>query len=196
MKEQDRSFENIKAQLQLEGYRAKDVTFTSGKATALGVLYALPFLAVLGAIYEVLLKERAVLSETGILGVYGAFLAITIVSVVIHELLHALGWAAASGQGWQVVRLNWSMLMPSCACKIALDKKSYLVGVLAPLVVLGTVSTIFLWIRPGTLSLLTMLVNFTAAGADVLIASKVLKEGSLLIIDHPTEAGYVAFYRP
>ena len=56
MKEQDRSFENIKAQLQLEGYGAKDVTFTSGKATALGMLYALPFLAVLGAIYEVLLK--------------------------------------------------------------------------------------------------------------------------------------------
>ena len=40
-----------------------------------------------------------------------------------------------------------------------------------------------------------MMVNFTAAGADILIAVKLLKEKDVLIADHPTEAGYMAFYK-
>ena len=59
--------------------------------------------------------------------------------------------------------------------------------------VLALGNTLFVFLYPGTVSLLTMMVNFVAAGADLLIASHVLKEGNCLIADHPTEAGYVAF---
>ena len=86
-------------------------------------------------------------------------------------------------------------MMPSCACKVALKKKTYLIGVLAPFVLLGFGSILFVFVYPGTVSLLTMMVNFVAAGADLLIAFHVLKEKSCLIADHPTEAGYIAFYK-
>ena len=43
--------------------------------------------------------------------------------------------------------------------------------------------------------MLTMLVNFVGAGADLIIAFNVLKEKDVLIADHPTEAGYIAFYK-
>lgn len=94
-----------------------------------------------------------------------------------------------------MVRFNISAVMPSCACKVALEKKAYLIGVLTPLVVLGLGSILFIFIYPGTISLLTMVVIFISAGADLIIAFNVLKEKDVVIVDHPTEAGYIAFYK-
>ena len=68
-------------------------------------------------------------------------------------------------------------------------------GVLLPFAVLGGASVIFLFLYPGTFSVLTMIVNFILAGADIMIALRVLKEKDVLIADHPTEAGYIAFYK-
>lgn len=188
-------FEKMKVQLHEKGYKEKDVTITSGKAMTLGVLYALPFVIVFGLLYRFLLIERAHLSEVGGLSFYIMFIVIIAISVVIHELLHGIGWAISSGKGWNVVRFNINAMMPSCACKVALEKKQYLIGVLTPFVILGIGSVLFVFIYPGTVSLLTMLVNFIAAGADLVIALNVLKEKESLIVDHPTEAGYITFYK-
>ena len=194
-KKENEDFNRLQAGLKASGYRERDVTIPSGKAMILGVVCALPFIIILGLLYRFLLIERAHLSEIGGLSFYIMFIAIIVISVVIHELLHGVGWAISSGQGWKVVRFNLNAMMPSCACKVALEKKSYLMGVLAPFMVLGLGSTLFVFLYPGTVSLLTMMVNFVAAGADLLIAFHVLKEGNCLIADHPTEAGYIAFYK-
>lgn len=195
MDKHSENFEKIKAQLQEQGYHEKDITITSGKAMVSGVFYALPFVIIFGLLYRFLLIDRAYLLEVSGLSFYIMFLAIIAVSVVIHELLHGVGWAVASGEGWNVVRFNINAMMPSCACKVALDKKSYLFGVLTPFVVLGLGSICFIFIYPGTVSFLTMIVNFVSAGADLMIACNVLKERDVLIADHPKEAGYIAFYR-
>lgn len=189
------NFEKMKAQLHGNGYQGKNVTIPSGRAMALGVLYALPFVVVFGSLYRLLLVKRAHLLEVGSLSFYIIVIAIIAISVITHELLHGVGWAAASGKGWNVVRFNINAMMPSCACKAALEKKAYLIGVLMPFTVLGFGSVLFIFIYPGTVSLLTMMVNFISAGADLVIASNVLKEGDALIVDHPTEAGYIAFYK-
>lgn len=188
-------FERMKADLHEKGYQEKDVTITSGKAMVLGALYGLPFVIVFGLWYRFFLIERAYLLEVSGIAFYVLFIAIIAVSVVIHELLHGIGWATASGKGWNVVRFNIHALMPSCACKAVLKKRAYLAGVLAPFTVLGGGSVLFIFIYPGTVSLLTMMVNFISAGADLLIAFQVLKERDGFIADHPTEAGYIAFYR-
>lgn len=189
------NFEEIRVQLHEQGYHEKDVTITSGKAMILGVLYALPFVIVFAFLYRFLLVERAYLLEVGGLSFYIIFIVIIAISVVIHELLHGVGWAVASGKGWNVVRFNINAMMPSCACNVALEKRSYLFGVLTPFVVLGFGSVFFIFIYPGTVSFLTMIVNFISAGADLIIACNVLKERDVLIADHPKEAGYIAFYR-
>ena len=90
---------------------------------------------------------------------------------------------------------NISALMPSCACKAALTRGQYLVGVLLPFLVLGTGSAVFLFLYPGTVSVLTMAVNFVAAGADLLIALRAARERGALIADHPTEVGYIAYFK-
>ncbi len=188
-------FEKTKAELHEKGYQEKDVTIPSGKAMVFGTLYALPFVIAFGLLYRFLLIERAYLLEVSGIAFYVLFIAIIAVSVVIHELLHGIGWAAASGKGWNVIRFNIHALMPSCACKAVLKKGAYLTGVLAPFVVLGFGSVLFIFIYPGTVSFLTMMVNFISAGADLMIAFQVLRERDGFIADHPTEAGYIAFYR-
>ncbi len=195
MDKHSENFEKMKAQLHEQGYHEKDVTITSGRAMFSGVLYALPFVIVFGLLYRFLLVERAYLLEVSGLSFYILFIAIIAISVILHELLHGVGWAVASGKGWNVVRFNINAMMPSCACKAALEKKAYLFGVLTPFVVLGLGSVAFLFIYPGTVSFLTMIVNFISAGADLIIACNVLKERDVLIADHPKEAGYIAFYR-
>lgn len=194
-KKDNEAFNRVQAELRASGYREKDVTISSGKAMALGVVFALPFIVIIGLLYRLVLIERANLSEIAGLSFYIMFIAIIAVSVVVHELLHGIGWAISSGKGWKVVRFNINAMMPSCACKVALKKKTYLIGVLAPFVVLGLGSILFVFVYPGTVSLLTMMVNFIAAGADLLIALHVLREEDCFIADHPTEAGYIAFYR-
>lgn len=194
-KKENKDFNRVQADLKANGFREKDVTIPSGKAMVLGIVYALPFVITLGLLYRFLLIERAHLSEVGGLSFYIMFIAIIAISVVIHELLHGIGWAISSGRGWSVVRFNISALMPSCACKAALTRGQYLVGVLLPFLVLGTGSAVFLFLYPGTVSVLTMAVNFVAAGADLLIALRAARERGALIADHPTEAGYIAYFK-
>ncbi|HIY01779.1 MAG TPA: DUF3267 domain-containing protein [Candidatus Blautia faecipullorum] len=195
MSNHSEEFEKMKVQLHKNGYKEKDVTISSGKAMVLGLLYALPFVIIFGLLYRFLLIESAHLTEVGGLSFYIMFIVIIAVSVVIHELLHGLGWALSSAKGWNVVHFNINAMMPSCACKAALNKKQYLIGVLTPFVILGLGSVLFVFIYPGTISLLTMMVNFIASGADLVIAFNVLKEQDSLLIDHPTEAGYIKFYK-
>jgi hypothetical protein len=59
----------------------------------------------------------------------------------------------------------------------------------------GIGSTIFLFVYPGTISMLTVITNFVASGANLAVAHKVLKERDALFADHPTKTGYIAFYK-
>ena len=170
-------------------------TFSKSQAMLYGVLCALPFLAAVGAFFRFVLRERAQLMDLGGPTFFFAFLAISIVSATLHELLHGLGWAVSSGRGWKAVRFNVSALMPSCACTVPLRRGQYLLGALLPFCILGGGSALFLAVYPGTFSVVAMLVNFIAAGGDLLIAFHVMREKGALIADHPTAAGYIAFCR-
>lgn len=167
-------------------------TFTKSQAMLYGILCALPFLIAIGCLFRFALRDRAQLMTLGGPTFFVAFLAIIAVSVTLHELLHGLGWMAAGPLRWQDVHFHLSALMPTTSCERPLAKSAYLVGVLLPFAVLGLASLACLLIFPGTLSLLSALVNFTLAGADLVIALCVLREPqNARIADHPTLAGYV-----
>ena len=187
-------FQVLQRELQEAGYLEQDITFSSAKAIIVGFLCALPFVVLFGVIYRLFLIDRAQLSDAGGIAFYIMVLVIIAVSVFIHELLHGLGWAIFGKKGWTAIRFNISALMPSCTCQAVLTKRQYLAGVLAPFLVLGLGSAIFLWIYPGTISVVTMMVNFVAAGADLMIAVSVCRQpNDVLIADHPSQAGYVAY---
>lgn len=71
------------------------------------------------------------------------FIVIIFIVTVIHEILHAIGWVIISRKGWSIINFNINAMIPSCTCKVVLEKKQYLVGVLTPFIVLGIGSIIF-----------------------------------------------------
>lgn len=194
MKLNQKSFEQEMHLLKEKGYKTKDVTLTSKQAMIQGICFALPFLIGVVGIYRIFLIGNAYLLELGTLSLNIASIVIIAVSVVVHELLHGFGWIIGSKKGWSTIHFNINALMPSCSCQGILSKKQYLLGVLFPILVLGTVSFIFLIVYPGTISLLTIITNLVLASADLVIAWNILHENKdTLISDHPTKAGYVSY---
>lgn len=188
------NYTEIEKNLLDAGYPKREVTFSGTTASIVGLFYAMPFIIVIGFLFRFVLSKRAFLMDIGGISFFLTFLLIIAVSVVIHEFLHGLGWVLAGKLEWSKIKYGFTSMMPYCACKSALRKNAYLIGAILPLLILGLISLLLLVAIPSTITLLIALVNFTAAGGDLLIVSKVLKEkDTAQIIDHPTKAGYVVF---
>ena len=74
-----------------------------------------------------------------------------------------------------------------------LDRKSYLLGTLLPLLVLGGGFTLLSLFIPSYLLFFTAILNIFCAGGDLLIAANLRGYGSARIFDHPNECGFTAF---
>lgn len=189
----DKQMKNLQETGYLEenGWQARTYTMNSRQTYLQGILFALPFLFLAGGMYRTFLLERAVLLDhTGIV-----LLAAAAVSLPVHEALHGLGWKLGGRLGRGQVSLIFRHGMPMCTCRAVLPVRAYLTGTLLPFIVLGGGSFLFLIACPGTMSLLTALVNLTLSGADLAIAYKVLRSGADMVADSPKEAGFVALFR-
>ena len=189
----DKQMKNLQETGYLEenGWQARTYTMNSRQTYLQGILFALPFLFLAGGMYRTFLLERAVLLDhTGIV-----LLAAAAVSLPVHEALHGLGWKLGGRLGREQVSLIFRHGMPMCTCRVVLPVRAYLTGTLLPFIVLGGGSFFYLVACPGTVSLLTALVNLTLPGADLAIAYKVLRSGADMVADSPEEAGFVALFR-
>lgn len=179
------------ASLQTEGWRMENHTL-SGKETYLrGVLFSLPFLLLAGGMYRVYLLDRAILLDHTTM----ILLAAVAVSLPIHEALHGLGWKIMGRLEKGDICFFFRHGLPMCSCKAVLPARAYLTGVLLPFMVLGGGSVLFLIVYPGSVSLLTALVNLTLPGADLVIAYKILRSDAVLVADSPDSAGFVGLCR-
>lgn len=82
-----------------------------------------------------------------------------------------------------------------CACQAILPTKAYLAGTLLPFFILGVGSFLFLFLCPGTVSVLTAFVNLMLPGADLAISWRVLRSEAALIADNPDGAGFIGLVR-
>lgn len=179
------------AVLQAPGWRAKRYAMTTTQTYLRGIVFALPFVLLAGGIYRVLLLHRAVLLDhTNLI-----LLAVLAASVPLHEALHGLGWKLAGRLPKGSVTFCVHGGIPMCACRAILPVKAYLAGALLPFFALGGGSFLLLLTYPGTVSVLTALVNLMLPGADLAIAWRVLRSGADLIADDPDQAGFIALTR-
>ena len=173
------------------GWLAKRNTLTTFQTYLWGILFALPFVLLAGGLYRMLLLSRAVLLDhTGLI-----LLAVIAVSVPLHEALHGLGWKLAGRLPKGAVTFFIRGGIPMCACRTVLPTKAYLTGTLLPFLILGGGSFLFLFLYPGTLSVLTALVNLILPGADLAISWRVLRSEAALIADNPDGAGFIGLVR-
>lgn len=191
-----RAFEELSETMTEQGYRRVELTVSIVKANIFAVVLLIPLL--IAGIGLFLLKNR----EFG--GGFGLttpilFLIILFALVVIHELIHGLSWAVFAEHHWKDIEFGFmkQYLTPYCTCGVPLSKRQYIIGALMPLIVLGILPMIA-GIFMGSMPVLLMgVIMADAAAGDILIVWKILcyrsAAGSIVYIDHPTQAGGVIF---
>lgn len=130
----------------------------------------------------------------GVLGLFrpALVLSVLIVSVVIHEALHGVGFIWIGRQPRQAVRFGfqWKTLTPYAHCKSALPASAYRWAIFLPGLVLGLIPAL-VGISFGVVWLsLYGAIMLIAAGGDLMILWLIRSiPSTALIIDHPTRVG-------
>ncbi len=178
-----------------EKYEKEKLTIDLVWANKFGLLILIPIVLVFGLPFY--LVWRSELDFKGIFGGLGLsasiyVFGIILLGIVVHELIHGITWAIFAKNGLKSMKFGvmWKMLTPYCHCKEPLKVKEYIIGAIAPGIILGILPAVVA-IFNGSIGLLIFGIFFTmAACGDFLIINLIRKEnGHDLVQDHPTEAG-------
>ena len=187
-------FEEQCARLAAQGYTVKDRTVGLLAANVYGILTAIPFAAagVLAFVFSPL-PARHMLSFPADLLLFAVLL---LLSVPVHEGLHALFWAAARGS-FAGIRFGFyaRALTPYCACGFPMRRAQYLAGVLAPFLFLGAGVCVAACLT-GYWALCALGVfGVVSAGADLFVSFRLLFAKGRYFLDHPERCGFFSFSR-
>jgi len=188
-------FEEIKAELEGEGYRSKDLMISIPAANIFSVaILAIAAAAIFGLIYAV----HGTLWNGDFNMLW--FALVFIASIFIHEVIHGITWGAFAKNHMKSIEFGFivQMLTPYCTCSEPLKKHQYLLGTLMPLIVLGILPSIAAVITGSMFAAVVGILMISAAAGDIMIAWKVLKcrhSADQLFVDHPYEGGSVVFER-
>lgn len=191
-----RAFEELSESMIAQGYRRVELTVGIVKANAFALLLLIPLLLV-GIGLFLLINRTAGISIGAMNPVL--FFVVLIVLVVVHELIHGLTWAVFAEHHWADIEFGFmkQYLTPYCTCRVPLTRGQYITGALMPLLVLGILPMIA-GILFGSMPVLFMgIIMADSAAGDILIVRQIRRyrseAGSVVYIDHPTQAGGVIF---
>ena len=184
--------------LQSQGYRQKLLTIPIKETNKQALILGLPIVVVLGLVFF-LLNQFAPFgtSPLEILLLFVLFLIL----VVVHELIHGITWACFAKSHFKAISFGImnGTYNPYCTCNEALSRTQYIIGALAPTIILGILPCVIaIAIASAPLFLLGALM-ILAGGGDLAICKKLLsckQTGETIYLDHPTECGLVAFAKP
>ena len=191
-----RRFEELSDSLIGQGYRRVELTVSIVKANIFAVALLLPLLAVGYGLF--LLKNGRIGIGLGKMNPL-LFLVLLFVLIVVHELIHGLSWSLFAENRWKDIEFGFmkQYLTPYCTCGVPLKKGAYIFGALMPLVLLGILPMIAGILADNLGLLLLGVILADAAAGDILIVWKILRyrseAGTVVYIDHPTQAGGVIF---
>lgn len=198
-KEQQRleRLDRITEELGGKGYERQDRTISITFANVMAFVWALPF----AALFLVWFRARnGFLFRTTIPGLL-AFLLLMFALTVVHEMVHGLTWGLFAPGGFRSIDFGFirELLTPYCVCVDPLKKWQYLLGSVMPCLILGILPCIAAVLGGSVLWLALGLVMIIGAGGDLTIFARMLFDracrGDAVIMDHPSEAGYVVFAR-
>ena len=154
-------------------------------------LYALILMPVLAAVILVpfFLRSPQRSFSFGVLPVI-LFMGTILVGVVVHELLHAIGWMIVGRVKWQDIEFGIKSMTPYAHCKVPISAAAYRVGVLLPGIALGLI--------PGWLGVAMNngwlvaygVVMFVSAAGDLMVYWLIRDlPQTIQVLDHPSEVG-------
>jgi hypothetical protein len=148
------------------------------------IIYALPFYLVWGENVLTALRFRSIL-----------FLFLFIVlGIAIHELLHGVVWALFAKKGFRAIRfgIKWEYFTPYCHCIESLKVWQYVLGGLAPLIIMGIFPALYAMYAGNALWMFYAFFFSAAAGGDIQAVWMLRKyKANQRVYDHPEELGFI-----
>ena len=192
-------FQEKAASLKSQGYEQSVHTEDITKANVLAMVIMLPFVAVITVPYLI----RYGIPERGEFSTYliylAAFVFLMIAETVIHEGIHGLTWGLLSPDGFSTIEFGLikEYMIPYCYCGTPLTRGQYMIGSLRPTLILGFIQG-FIAIMTGNILIFALsIVMMFGGGGDFLVDWMLIrykkKKETLILMDHPTELGSVAF---
>lgn len=191
-------FEILKADLEREGFVAQEMTIDIVKANIMAIVVVLPFIIVLAVWYVWVNGNLG--AELSLAGLF-LLLVLSIVSVVVHELIHGAVWGYHVPSHFKAIEFGviWSALSPYCTCAEPMKKWQYILGSAMPTLVLGLgLGLVSIYTGQNLVLYLSLLMTL-GGGGDFCIILKLLRhkaQGEAVYCDHPYELGLVVFERP
>ena len=122
--------------LQSQGYRQELLTIPIKEANKQAFILGLPVVVILGAVFF-LLHQFAPFGTSPLEILL--LLVLFLVLVVVHELIHGITWSCFAEKRFKAISFGImnETYNPYCTCNEALTRTQYIIGALAPTVILG-----------------------------------------------------------
>ena len=182
---------------EIEDFKKEKLVIDIVWADIFGLLLLIPIVLVFGVPFLFIWKNE-LLNMQDIMKTFienKIFLkvpVVLIIGIIAHELIHGIVWAIFAKKGFKSIKFGvlWKMITPYCHCKEPLKVKHYIMGAIAPAIILGVIPAI-VSLFTGNIWLLFGGMFFTlAACGDFLIINLLRKEKSDdYVKDHPSEVG-------
>lgn len=166
----------------------QDFTVSMTRANVVVLFLTLPLVALQLLVFLLLYEPRRLALTMN----FFAFAALVVLGVLVHELVHGLGWMLIGRKPPGAIRLGfqWKTLTPYAHVKEPVEVNAYRIGAFLPGLLLGILPYL-LSLVTGDGSLLWFgILHTSAAGGDWLILwlLRGVKSGRL-VEDHPSLAG-------
>lgn len=122
----------------------------------------------------------------------GTLLLVFGVSIVVHELLHALGFWLVGGVPWRRIKFgfSWQGFAPYAHCRDPLNTTAYRISVLLPGLLLGIVPGLLGVAIQQPLLVMWATLMLLAAGGDAAVLWAVRHvDHQAKVLDHPSQVG-------
>lgn len=168
----------------------RDVSMSLVEANIIGGAFGL--LAALACIIPHWLLWGGASLGTGLQVVFNPiiFVPAFIVSILVHEGLHALGWGLFGRVPWSAMHFGVKDLTPFAHCREPLRATPYRIGAFFPGLILGVVPAgLGVATGSGVLTVWGSLMLALAGGDLAILWALRRVPGQALVRDHPTRAG-------
>lgn len=189
--------DRITEELENRGYVRKDRIISIAYANVMAFVLSIPFIILFGGWFFL---RNGLNFEFSFIK-YFLVLAGMIVFTAAHEGIHGLTWGLCAPNRFKTIEFGFiaEKLTPYCTCGEPLKKMQYILGSFMPCLVLGIIPCIAAVYVNSVYLLFLGIIMIIGAGGDLTIILKMLlykaPSNDVIIMDHPTECGFIVFER-
>ena len=172
--------------IKMQSYTDYTVSLFWAHVFSIGV--AIPLFLLTGGLHMLIWGFPSIMGGIG----WGWIGLLLILSIAIHELLHAVGFVYAGGASWRDIRFGvmWKALAPYAHCKTAARVSTYRLAIALPGFVLGVAPALAgLATGVDALTLYGYIMLIAACGDAVILWAIRTVPAAALVIDHPSKVG-------